>query len=264
MRRRWRGPIRPDAVLKVGGSLCARPRDLGRLMGALRALASTHTLVVVPGGGRFADEVRRADRRFRLDSSTSHWMAILGMDQTAHLLAYVAGGAPLVHEPGEIRPRRLNVLAPSRWLGRADPLPHSWSVTSDSIAAWVAGALRARQLVLLKDVDGVLDRDRRDSRDRGGDARPRGRVSRRQVRSIVDPYFAEALGRDQRCWIINGWRPERLTRLLLTGSTYGTEVTLPRPTRSGGRPRHAGSERARPLDPPGPARARGRLRKPLP
>jgi hypothetical protein len=32
----------------------------------------------------------------------------------------------------------------------ADPLPHSWEVTSDSIAAWIAGAVGARRLVLIK------------------------------------------------------------------------------------------------------------------
>jgi hypothetical protein len=42
------------------------------------------------------------------------------------------------------------VLAPSRWLRDTDPLPHAWDVTSDSIAAWVAGQLGARHLVLVK------------------------------------------------------------------------------------------------------------------
>ena len=73
-------PVRPDAVLKVGGSLGRRPRRLRRLMAALGALAPPRTLVVVPGGGLFAEEVRRADRRFALDPSSSHWMAILAMD----------------------------------------------------------------------------------------------------------------------------------------------------------------------------------------
>ena len=31
-----------------------------------------------------------------------------------------------------------------------DPLPHSWDVTSDSIAAWVSGALGADRLILVK------------------------------------------------------------------------------------------------------------------
>ena len=45
---------------------------------------------------------------------------------------------------------RVPVLAPSRWLREADPLPHSWDVTSDSIAAWVAGQAGASTLVLVK------------------------------------------------------------------------------------------------------------------
>jgi acetylglutamate kinase len=39
----------------------------------------------------------------------------------------------------------------------ADPLPHSWDITSDSIAAFIAGALGAGELILLKPVDGPLD-----------------------------------------------------------------------------------------------------------
>src|SRR5262249_62419732 len=42
------------------------------------------------------------------------------------------------------------ILAPSRWLREADPLPHSWDVTSDSIAAWIASRVGARRLVLIK------------------------------------------------------------------------------------------------------------------
>jgi aspartokinase-like uncharacterized kinase len=221
-------PVRPDAVLKVGGSLCVESDRLGRLLTVLRRLASSHTLVLVPGGGRFADEVRRADRRFRLDDSSAHWMAILAMDQTAHLLAAVAGDARLVDDPAAIHPRRLNVLAPSSWLRATDPLPHSWSVTSDSIAAWVARRLGARRLVLLKDVDGLFAGPPGAGRRSG----VRRRVAGARVRGVVDPYFRRALGRGQICWIVNGRRPERVATLLETGSTYGTEVTPgPRPVR---------------------------------
>ena len=41
---------------------------------------------------------------------------------------------------------RIPVLAPYQWLREADPLPHSWDVTSDSISAWVAGQIGAARL----------------------------------------------------------------------------------------------------------------------
>jgi hypothetical protein len=70
------------------------------------------------------------------------------------LLAERIDGAGLVEEPGAVAGAlaagRVAVLAPSRWLRAADPLPHSWDATSDSVAAFVAGALDARRLVLVK------------------------------------------------------------------------------------------------------------------
>jgi aspartokinase-like uncharacterized kinase len=81
-------------------------------------------------------------------------MAILAMDQYAHMLVERIDGAALVEESGaiagELAAGRVVVLAPSRWLRAADPLPHSWEATSDSVAAFVAGALDASRLVLVK------------------------------------------------------------------------------------------------------------------
>lgn len=216
----WATVSKPEAVIKVGGSLSRRPEALRRLMAALGALARARALVVVPGGGPFAEEVRRADRRFALGDSPAHWMAILAMDQYAYLLAHLAGGAALVRAREEVAAGRLNVLAPSSWLARANPLPHSWGVTSDSIAAWVARQLRAKMLVLLKDVDGLFDRDPRG----GAPARLRPRAARDRLNGVVDGYFARALGRRMPCWIVNGARPARVAALIETGRTYGTEV----------------------------------------
>ena len=81
-------------------------------------------------------------------------MAILGMDQYAHLLAARMNSAAVVAGREQIddayRRGQTPVLAPSAWLKAADPLPHSWDVTSDSIAAWVAGELGAARLLLIK------------------------------------------------------------------------------------------------------------------
>jgi len=206
----------PDAVLKVGGSLGRRPAALRRLMRVLAGVARTRVLVVVPGGGEFADQVRRADRRLTLGDTAAHWMAILAMDQYAYILAHLAGRAAVVRGRREVRAGRLNVLAPSTWLLREDPLPRSWEVTSDSIGAWVAGAMRARRFVLVKDVDGFLAP--------GRPARLVPRVGRRRLRGVVDPRLARTLPARVSCWIVSGRHPARLVRLLETGTTYGTEV----------------------------------------
>ena len=50
---------------------------------------------------------------------------------------------------------RVPVLAPYQWLRHADPVPHSWDATSDSIAAWIAVTLRATHLVLIKPAAGA-------------------------------------------------------------------------------------------------------------
>jgi aspartokinase-like uncharacterized kinase len=88
-------------------------------------------------------------------------MAILAMDQYAHVLASRIPDAVLVEEPGCIRAALAGVgavvLAPYRWVRSADVLPHSWEVSSDSIAAFVAGALDARRLILIKPDSAATD-----------------------------------------------------------------------------------------------------------
>jgi aspartokinase-like uncharacterized kinase len=142
-----------DTVVKLGGALLAHAEHYEAALAAISAAAGTR-LLVVPGGGPFADAVRQVDRRLRLSDDAAHWMAVLAMDQHAHLIAARLTGAVIVAERHQIAATldagRIPVLAPYRWIRDADPLPHSWSVTSDSIAAWIAGQIGARHLVLIK------------------------------------------------------------------------------------------------------------------
>jgi hypothetical protein len=178
------GPPIVDVVVKVGGSLLKGRRFPDEVARALAAVRPRRRLLVVPGGGPFADTVRRLGGRIDLSDSANHWMALLAMDQVAYLMAEHLPGGQVVSTPGEIaeglRAGHLPVLAPAHWLHEADALPHSWDVTSDSIAAWVAGRVGAGHLVLLKP--------------------PGTRAcfgSRGQVlavkNGIVDPYFPRAL-----------------------------------------------------------------------
>lgn len=214
-----------EAVVKVGGSLCRREwlQPLGR---CIAEVGRRHALLVVPGGGPFADAVRTQDEQLGLGDSTAHWMAILGMDQYGWLLTDWIPGSEAVwslaaaDEAAEAG--RVPVLLPWALLHGADPLPHTWDVASDSIAAWVAGALGAPLLVLLKDVDGVWDEPAAATGSRllaGLTVDELGRFG------IVDghlPGLVEGNGLD--LWLINGQQPGRLAELLATGSTLGTHV----------------------------------------
>jgi 5-(aminomethyl)-3-furanmethanol phosphate kinase len=211
-----------EAVVKVGGSLLAG-ESLPALLTTLGELAKTHRLLVVPGGGPFADAVREACSGHDPGTSAAHWMAILAMDQHAHLLAGLLPSARLTTGPDEIARVQaealLPVLAPFRWLRGADPLPHGWHVTSDSIAAWVAAQLPARRLVLLKSLEGVPG---------PSDVLAEVPLRSPSLAGVVDDYFERAvepaLARGLECWVLSGREPRRLAELLTDGRTRGTRL----------------------------------------
>jgi aspartokinase-like uncharacterized kinase len=149
-----------DTVVKVGGALLDRSDAVDSVVRSLvSAAARGGRILVVPGGGPFADTVRAVDSRLGLEPSVAHWMAVLAMEQYAHLLASRARGCRLVRSAEEaaaaLAAFELPVLAPYRWLRSRDPLPHTWDVTSDSVAAWLAGEVGANRLILVKPVVGA-------------------------------------------------------------------------------------------------------------
>ena len=152
--QRRAGASTVDVVVKVGGSLLAHPAELDDVMAAVTEAARRWRVLVVPGGGPLADSVRNLDRALHPSPDASHWMAVQAMDQLAELLADRYAAAALVVDAHDVRQTLraagVPVLAPHRWLRDTDVLPHSWDVTSDSIAAWLAGELGARRVVLVK------------------------------------------------------------------------------------------------------------------
>jgi 5-(aminomethyl)-3-furanmethanol phosphate kinase len=154
--RRAVSPPPAVSVIKIGGGLAGIPNALERVCRAVEELARVGCIVVVPGGGRLADAVREFDRERGLSPTAAHWMALLAMDQYAFAIADRMADAVLLEDagsvPGVVAQGKVAVLAPSRWMRAADVLPHSWDVTSDSIAAFIAGALGASRLVLIKPV----------------------------------------------------------------------------------------------------------------
>jgi len=145
-------------VVKIGGGLL---RDEG-VEGLRRAcaeaieLAARQPVLVVPGGGPFADAVRAVDEQVGLGDATAHALALGAMDQLGLLLRALLPGAQLITDL--VAPRSLALLqcAPA-FLDRPE-VPESWTVTSDSLAVLAAGAIGAQETILLKPVAGILPR----------------------------------------------------------------------------------------------------------
>jgi aspartokinase-like uncharacterized kinase len=215
-------------VIKIGGGLAREAGDgaLRTLCGAIGEAATRHALLVVPGGGAFADAVREHDGRFGLQAGTSHRMAILAMEQFGLFLSDLIPGSVPCADPATDTPGRVKILLPAALLA-SDPLPTSWEVTSDSIAAWVAARAGAERLVLVKPVEGLY-------RDWPPHGEPIARLSVGELAELraaglaaaVDEHLPEVLRKaGVEAWLIDGREPARLVQLLEAGSTEGTLVT---------------------------------------
>jgi len=139
-------------VIKLGGSL-ADSEAAAALMRGLSARRPGR-LIVVPGGGEFAETVRSAQRRHAFADRAAHHMALLAMHQSAIMLAALAPGFAVAESPAEFESawqREVTpVWAPARMALAATDLPASWDVTSDSLAAWLAARTGAARLVVVK------------------------------------------------------------------------------------------------------------------
>ena len=207
-------------VVKVGGSLALYPEKLRALCAKLSEISAKHKLIVVPGGGEFADLVRDLDKRFNLSNEASHRMAILGMDQYGFLLSDLMPCSCVVNQLENVQKvldsRKLPVFLPSNLLLSKDPLENSWDVTSDSIAVYIAGQLHISKVLLVTDVDGVYTCDPK----KHSDAKLIKRLSAKELlminkRTSVDKFLPKLLVQLQiKCFVVNGLYPERVEAVL--------------------------------------------------
>ena len=142
-------------VVKVGGSL----QFSRSLVDWLKLLAREGggNVAVVPGGGEFADRVRATQAGLGFDDATAHRLALQAMEEFAGVLAHLEPRLVPAASEREIRQTvscgLVPVWLPSQMAGSAPEIPQDWSVTSDSLALWLARRLQADAVILLKSVE---------------------------------------------------------------------------------------------------------------
>lgn len=194
-------PALAPLVVKLGGSL--HPH-VPALVPILRT--SPRPLLIVPGGGTYADSVRQA----RFDDETSHWKAIDAMDTYGRYIATF--GLPVTNLLAV--PEQTRILLPASCMRQHDPLPHTWDVTSDTIAAWVAAELHL-DLLLLKSVDGITA----------------GKTLKNIIRApvntdAVDPCFLPfVIEHKVTAFITNGSHPDTVARFLRGEAVSDTQIS---------------------------------------
>ena len=139
-------------VVKLGGSLA----NSEELPSWLEVIATTGAgrVVLVPGGGPWADEVREAQKRESFDDRVAHRKALLAMEQYGRVLAATRPGFVVASSIVEIRDvlkdGQVPVWMPYEMVVAEPSIPESWDVTSDSLGAWLADKLNASVLILVK------------------------------------------------------------------------------------------------------------------
>lgn len=198
-------------VVKVGGSLAGSDR-LNRVLACL--VNARRPVVVVPGGGTYADAVRARQKREGLSDLEAHWLAIAAMHKLAADMIHMQPGLVPAETVGEIRSawRRglVPVWLPLRLARRDATIPADWSITSDGLAARLAECLGRLPLLVVKSCR-VLHSARAGALARQG---------------IVDPVFADIVGRSGLRWHIVGPGDEAALR-----SRLGRRRAMPRTLR---------------------------------
>ncbi len=152
--------LSPWYLCKVGGSLFdwdGFPTQLQQFLDQFDSPA-----LLLAGGGEPADLVRLWDRLFHLGEQRAHHLAIESMSLTASLLARILPQSCVVGDRDQLEAAINNgqtpILNAANWIDRLEAdakidLPHTWDITSDSIALWLAAEMGIERLILLKSVD---------------------------------------------------------------------------------------------------------------
>lgn len=139
-------------VVKIGGSLAA-DELLPCWLESLSCYGGGE-VVIVPGGGPFTEQVRISQRIWHMDNAAVHVMALLGMEQFGFMMSGIRNDLVPVESEKDIfrvlKKAGVPIWLPTFMVTHDENIEHSWDVTSDSLAAWLAKKLGANRLLLVK------------------------------------------------------------------------------------------------------------------
>ncbi len=142
-------------IIKIGGSLYDSP-FLKEWLDSLASIENQQ-IIIVPGGGPFADQVRSATEQWKIDEIPAHYMAVMAMQQYAYLLSSLNDKITLLHSFEDFSKNTsdscLMMWLPYNDVAHKCDFPENWQTTSDSLAVWLADTIKAQKLCVVKCAD---------------------------------------------------------------------------------------------------------------
>jgi len=152
------------AIYKIGGKILDNSKHLINTIAQLTQLYEDSVIkkiIIIPGGGTLANFVRKIYLEFKINDELAHWIAIYSMNfnglELKRKFPHLAITEDFEYLKNE--KRLFSIFLPYKYFRLNDPLPHSWDVTSDSITLYCAYKLGVSECFLIKDIDGVLDKN---------------------------------------------------------------------------------------------------------
>ncbi|MBY8980432.1 MAG: hypothetical protein KGD72_08585 [Candidatus Lokiarchaeota archaeon] len=154
-----------EAVFKIGGKILENFKDIKSTISQLTQLFEDKILqkiIVIPGGGSFANFVRSLDDVLQIGDDLAHWIAIYSMNYNGIMLHRKYPDFEIIEKLKIFQEakQKFCIFLPYRFLREDDILPHNWDVTSDSIALYIATKLKLSQCFLIKNIDGIFNIDK--------------------------------------------------------------------------------------------------------
>jgi hypothetical protein len=148
-------------IVKIGGKILENKENLESTIAQFKHICENdivQKIIIIPGGGTYANFVRRIDEKISIGDELSHWMAIFAMNCNGIELSQKYNDIKYFDNLVEIKKsnERIVIFLPYDFINQRDELLHSWDVTSDSIALYIAHHLGIKDCFLIKDIDGII------------------------------------------------------------------------------------------------------------
>ncbi|MFX0004384.1 MAG: hypothetical protein ACFE9C_04535 [Candidatus Hodarchaeota archaeon] len=212
------------AIFKIGGKIL---EDLDNLKSTISQLEQIYEenliskIIIIPGGGSFANFIRKIYSELKFTEEIAHWMGIISMNYNGLELTKKFPNLQIIESYEKLKEKKksLCIFLPYEFIKANDKLPHSWDVTSDSIALFIAKELELNECFLIKDVDGILNKKNqvikeistskfKDMRNSGDLAKSISEnESLKEMTTPIDPYTTILIENYKiSCIILNGTR----------------------------------------------------------